>query len=116
MTMLIIIREEPILGLEVLEGSDELLGLFGGGRDEILEVLVIIKEFGILDFFDFEAFGVEALLLELLLVDLFLLLGVLLLPQPVDHLHRNEPTINNTKDFKYNALQQALCTILCPPD
>jgi hypothetical protein len=44
MSMLLIIREESILTPGVLEGSDELLGFFGSGRDEILEVLIIIKE------------------------------------------------------------------------
>ena len=78
--MLLIIGEESILRVGVLEGSDDLLGLFGGGCDEILKVLVIIKEFGILDFLDFEAFGVEALLLEFFLIDFLLFLGVLLLP------------------------------------
>lgn len=116
MAMLLVIREESILASRVLEGGDELLGLFWSGGDEILEVLIIIKELGIPDLFDFEAFGVEALLLEFFLVDLLLLLGVLLLPQPVDHLHRNEPTINNTGDFKYNALQQALRAKFCPTD
>jgi hypothetical protein len=74
----------------ILEGGDELLGLFRGGRDEILEVLVVIEKLGVLDLLDLEALGIEPLLLELLLVDLLLLFGVLraaLLPQPVHHLH-----------------------------
>lgn len=44
MAMLLIIGEESILTPGVLEGGDELLGFFGGGCDEILEVLIIIKE------------------------------------------------------------------------
>ena len=79
-----------LLMLSILEGGDELLGLFGRGGDEILEVLVIIEKLGVFDLLDFESLGIEALLLELLLVDLLLLFGLLgtpLLPQPVHHLH-----------------------------
>jgi hypothetical protein len=79
-----------LLMASILEGGDELLGLFRGGRDEILEVLVVIEKLGVLDLLDLEALGIEPLLLELLLVDLLLLFGVLgaaLLPQPVHHLH-----------------------------
>lgn len=52
MPMLLIIREEPTFVDKLLEGRDDALDLLRGRRDEILEVLIIIEEFGILDLFD----------------------------------------------------------------
>jgi hypothetical protein len=91
-----------LLRAGVLEGGDELLRLLGRGGDELLEILVVVKELRFADLLDLESLGVESLLFELLLVHLLLLLGVLrtaLLPQPVHHLHRNDDktTINNNR-------------------
>jgi hypothetical protein len=71
-----------------LEGVDDFLSFFGSGGDAAFVVPIeVVNELLLSYFLNFQAFRVEAFLFELVLVNFFLLLFIVLLPEPANHLH-----------------------------